>query len=161
MTHRKEHLLRVLLFGVAELLYSDNFQENSPHSINVSLRQHLVKTRQHSATPKMIYLGGGGSEVDEARIWDLAYKPGQRVVVWPFAMPAARWEGTMQWITASLTSRGEFASISLGLEGPDFGLDHADIVAIPGGNTFRLLHYLQKNGLLLALRQFLRKGGHI
>lgn len=109
----------------------------------------------------MIYLGGGGSEVDEARIWDLAYKPGQRVVVWPFSMPAARWEGTMQWITTSLTSRGDFASISLGLVGPEFGLDHADIVAIPGGNTFRLLHHLQKNDLLLALRQFLRNGGHI
>lgn len=108
----------------------------------------------------MIYLGGGGSETDEALIWDLAFEAGQRVVVWPFAMPQARWDGTKKWITDSLAPRGEFA-VSLGLGGPDFGLDGADIVAIPGGNTFRLLDHLQKNNLLPALRKFLNKGGRI
>lgn len=109
----------------------------------------------------MIFLGGGGSETDEANIWDLAYKAGQRVVIWPFAMPSSRWQGTKEWIASSLMRFGTFQSISLGLEGPDFGLCDADIVAIPGGNTFRLLHHLQKHNLLSALRGFLDKGGRI
>ncbi|KAJ3497095.1 hypothetical protein NLG97_g2171 [Lecanicillium saksenae] len=109
----------------------------------------------------MIYLGGGGSEVDEANIWDLAFKAGQRVVIWPFAMPSTRWQGTQEWVTKSLARFGDFASISLGLQGPDFGLHDADIVVIPGGNTFRLLDHLQRNGLLPALRNFLDNGGRI
>ncbi len=111
--------------------------------------------------PKMIYLGGGGSEEDEANIWNLAYKAGQKVVIWPFAMPSTRWQGTKEWVTSSLARFGEFSSISLGLEGPDFGLRTADVVAIPGGNTFRLLHHLQSHSLLPALRGFLDRGGRI
>lgn len=34
-------------------------------------------------------------------------------------------------------------------------------MAIPGGNTFRLLGHMQKNGLLSALRKFLDKGGQV
>ncbi|OAA55715.1 Peptidase S51 [Cordyceps fumosorosea ARSEF 2679] len=76
-------------------------------------------------------------------------------------MPSTRWLGTKEWITRSLARFGAFSSISLGFSGPDFGLGNADVVAIPGGNTFRLLHHLREHDLLRALRVFLDQGGRI
>ncbi|TQV93200.1 hypothetical protein V2A60_010360 [Cordyceps javanica] len=76
-------------------------------------------------------------------------------------MPSTRWQGTGEWITRSLERFGAFNSISLGLEEPHFGIHDADIVVIPGGNTFRLLHHLQKYNLLRALQAFLDRGGRI
>ncbi|KAJ4147574.1 hypothetical protein LMH87_002086 [Akanthomyces muscarius] len=76
-------------------------------------------------------------------------------------MASTRWQSPEEWINSSLARFGEFPSIALGLEGPDFGLRDADIVAIPGGSTFRLLQHLQSNDLLSALQSFLDKGGRI
>ncbi|KAK3181625.1 hypothetical protein K4F52_007003 [Lecanicillium sp. MT-2017a] len=109
----------------------------------------------------MIYLGGGGTEVDEARLLDLAFTPGKRVVIWPFAMPSNRWEGMKQWVTSFLASCGDFPSIELGTEEPDFGIADADIVVIPGGNTFRLLQQMQRHNMLSALRELLARGGKV
>lgn len=146
-----------------KLSFRHTFSHIKAHRSEFQIPRHPLQGSNCRTTvnPKMIYLGGGGSEVDEANIWDLAFKSGQRVVVWPFAMPSDRWQGTKEWITGSLARFGDFASISLGLEGPDFGLRDADIVAIPGGNTFRLLDHLQKHNLLPALQEFLDNGGRI
>ncbi|WP_284043324.1 hypothetical protein [Actinoplanes sp. M2I2] len=42
----------------------------------------------------MIFLGGGGSEKDEARLWDEVFRPGARLAVWPHAMPHSQWPAT-------------------------------------------------------------------
>lgn len=110
----------------------------------------------------MIYLGGGGSEHDESRVWDAAFHPGQRIVVWPQAQPAHRWAGTLSWVQTALTARGSSPdAVTLGTEalGPDHGLATADALVIPGGNTFTLLAHLRQHDLLPRVRAFLSRGG--
>ncbi|WP_432540715.1 Type 1 glutamine amidotransferase-like domain-containing protein [Kineococcus sp. SYSU DK002] len=113
------------------------------------------------------YLGGGGSEHDEAALWDEVFTPGQRVSVWPFAMPLgpAR-TGSVQWLAGALRARGDFTLDPWGLDGADTDcraerLHRSDVVAIPGGNTFDLLHHLQRHDLLSALDGFLDRGGRV
>ncbi|WP_432489160.1 Type 1 glutamine amidotransferase-like domain-containing protein [Kineococcus sp. SYSU DK018] len=114
-----------------------------------------------------IYLGGGGSEHDEAALWDEVFAPGQRVSIWSFAMPlgAAR-TGSVQWLSGALRTRGDFTIDAWGLEGTDTDrsaerLHRSQVVAIPGGNTFDLLHHLQQSDLLSALDAFLDGGGRV
>jgi dipeptidase E len=108
----------------------------------------------------MIYLGGGGSEEDEAAVFAAAFQPGARIVVWPFAQPSHRWQGTLSWIQSSISHLGSFPPASLGTQ-DDFGLNTADVVVIPGGNTFLLLHHMQQHALLHPLRSFVAKGGKV
>ncbi|WP_432570104.1 Type 1 glutamine amidotransferase-like domain-containing protein [Kineococcus sp. SYSU DK005] len=123
-----------------------------------------------------IHLGGGGSEHDEAALWEEAFTPGQRVSIWPFAMPPgpAR-TSSVQWFAGALRTRGEFTIDAWGLQvdddhaGDEYAGDHhsaerlhrSDVVAIPGGNTFALLHHLQRHDLLRALGAFLDGGGRV
>jgi dipeptidase E len=102
----------------------------------------------------MIFLGGGGSEHDEALLWDELFTPGQRVVVWPFAQadPAGR-RATGQWFAAALAARGDF-TIDTWIDGPRPGLERADVLVVPGGNTFDLLGHLREYDLLTAARKF-------
>ncbi len=114
-----------------------------------------------------VYLGGGGSEHDEAALWDEVFIPGQRVSIWSFAMPLgpAR-TGSMQWLSGALRARGDFTIDAWGLEGTDTDhsaerLQRSHVVAIPGGNTFDLLQHLQQHDLLSALAAFLDDGGQV
>lgn len=113
-----------------------------------------------------VYLGGGGSEHDEAALWDEVFTPGQHVSTWPFAVPrgAAR-NGSTQWFTRALQARGTFTIDAWGLEGDDDHsvqrLHRSQVVAIPGGNTFDLLHHLQQHDLVSALNVFLDRGGRV
>ena len=50
----------------------------------------------------MIFLGGGGSESDESQLWDSLFVSGQRVVVWPFAMPPASRPAIESWLVEAL-----------------------------------------------------------
>lgn len=84
----------------------------------------------------MLYLGGGGSEYDGSQLWDLVFScPGQRVTVWPYAMPQSKIPKTMKWITQALKKR-RIPPVAIGDRAPDFGLSTSDVLAIPGGNTF-------------------------
>lgn len=114
-----------------------------------------------------IHLGGGGSEHDEAALWDEVFVPGRRVSLWPFATPtgAAR-DGSVGWFTRALRERGEFTLDVWGLDGADGSertedLHLSQVVAIPGGNTFDLLHHLRQHDLLQALNEFLDGGGRV
>ncbi|WP_157973817.1 Type 1 glutamine amidotransferase-like domain-containing protein [Desertihabitans aurantiacus] len=112
-----------------------------------------------------IYLGGGGSEQDEGALWDEVFLPGRRVAVWPFAVPAgpAR-RGSVEWFTSALRDRGDITVEAWGVEesGDDVDrLDRTDVVAIPGGNTFDLLHQLRERRLLGALADFAARGGAV
>lgn len=108
-----------------------------------------------------IYLGGGGSEADEANLWGEVFIPGATVAVWPFAQRTHEGRrASIDWMETSLATRGSFTID--GWLSPD--ADHqsllgADIVAVPGGNTFDLLHALRTAGLLSLLEEHLARGG--
>lgn len=108
----------------------------------------------------MIYLGGGGSEIDEANVFEQAFQPGQHIIVWPWALPEPEHEGCLAWLSQAIVDKGEFKSLSLA-KPPAFGLDAADIVVIPGGNTFDLLARLREHQLIGPLKNFASNGGKI
>jgi dipeptidase E len=95
----------------------------------------------------MIFLGGGGSEHDEALLWNELFEPGQRIVVWPFAEPGpARRRAVGEWFVSALARRGDFA-IDVWLSGTSHASLEAEVLVIPGGNTFALLAYLRRHDL--------------
>lgn len=108
----------------------------------------------------MIYLGGGGSAADESQLWDMAFLPGQRVAVWPFAQPVEKQADTVKWLRTSLLSRARFDIIQ-GDAPENSSLQNADVVAIPGGNAFVLMAHLRTQGLDKILRAFLARGGRV
>lgn len=107
-----------------------------------------------------IYLGGGGSAADEAELWHEAFRTGAKVAVWPFAQPYEGRRGSGDWMTGALRSMGQY-SIDVAMTTDDAAdqLGNADVIAVPGGNTFLLLHELRTSGLLLLLREHLETGG--
>jgi dipeptidase E len=110
-----------------------------------------------------IFVGGGGSESDEAHLWDELFMGGQRVTVWPYAQPRARWPAVERWLTSALMPRGDFhvETPPETVEGLKSVLHDADVLAIPGGNTFELLTYLRRHDLLTAMSSFLARGGRL
>ncbi|WP_051298757.1 Type 1 glutamine amidotransferase-like domain-containing protein [Arthrobacter castelli] len=115
------------------------------------------------------YLGGGGSEHDEAALWDEAFSSGQGVSIWPFAMAAgAARTGSVQWLSNALRGRGDFTIDPWGLDDTNSSpedsmlrLRGSDVLAIPGGNTFDLLQHLQQRQLLQVVLDFLAGGGRV
>jgi dipeptidase E len=57
----------------------------------------------------------------------------------------------MTWFRQALAPRGQFAFVDT--------LDDADVLVIPGGNTFDLLHAVRDR--LAGLPAFLARGGHV
>nr|WP_244638564.1 MULTISPECIES: Type 1 glutamine amidotransferase-like domain-containing protein [unclassified Frigoribacterium] len=131
----------------------------------------------------MVFLGGGGSEADEAALWAEAFPAGSRVVVWPFAHRAAvdrRAAGA--WATEALLAIGVedvdvWGTTETGVDrsrldepGPGQprlsrpgapGRRGLDVVAVLGGNTFDLLQALREAGLLDLLHAHLLGGGSL
>jgi dipeptidase E len=123
-----------------------------------------------------VFLGGGGTEADEAALWAEAFPAGSRVVIWPFAHRAAvdrRAAGA--WATTALLAI-DVADVDVwvttepGVDRPRLdqlvvrrrrGLDGVDVVAVPGGNTFDLLQALREAGLLDLLHAHLLRGGSL
>src|SRR6478609_6244838 len=94
------------------------------------------------------YLGGGGSEQDEANLWDAAFASGAHVVVWPVAHPAAAdREATGCWIVGALRRRGSFTV--------DVWMERA------GRTALDLAHVLRADGLFTLLSSFLGRGGGV
>ena len=105
----------------------------------------------------MIFLGGGGSSQDESLVFDAFLNPGQRILILPWAQPRQRWDGMKAWIDNDVASpRGQFQPARLADEDTPFA--DFDVVVIPGGNTFQLLHELRTRNLVSALRDFSRSG---
>lgn len=110
-----------------------------------------------------IYLGGGGSEADEARLWSEAFPTGAKVAIWPFAQtsPEGR-QGAGDWMSGALGAMGRYTvELWKTPEASTRLLDGVDIVAIPGGNTFLLLHELHSSGLMKPLRDHIDAGGAV
>ena len=118
-------------------------------------------------TMTRIYLGGGGSEHDEAALWDEAFTSGQRVSIWPFAVaPGPARTASVQWLSSALHARGDFTIDAWAVDSNDE--DHSaqrllasQVLAIPGGNTFDLLHHLHQHDLINAVEDFLAAGGQV
>ena len=123
----------------------------------------------------MIYLGGGGSEEDESQIWDLVFAPTPSptpnpnrhivIAIWPQAQPPSRHPSVISWFTTALSSRPGSSAFTIlpssSTTPPHFGLDTADILFIPGGNTFHLLQFMREHDLLTAVRAFIARGGKV
>lgn len=109
------------------------------------------------------YLGGGGSETDEENVWAEAFTSGQTVAFWPFATTGAEARrAASSWFSSALVSRGRFTIQEwISPADHDPALPGVDVVAIPGGNTFDLLHELHAADLLEPLLEHLRRGGCI
>jgi dipeptidase E len=142
------------------------------------------------SSPK-IFLGGGGSEEDEAKIWDVVFstknKPDKQcIAVWPQAQPEHNHAAVLDWFTGALALRGDARNFTILPQqpsssskktsseshaskdkdkdidtNPTFGLDKADILFIPGGNTFHLLAFMRENNLLTRVREFVSRGGRV
>jgi dipeptidase E len=117
----------------------------------------LPPARVFGQVRRVIYLGGGGSEHDEVRLWDEVFVPGQRLTVWPDAVPRSRWAAVERWLIEALTPRGDFTievsgSLASGGRAPD-------VLVIPGGNTFDLL--AARREALSELPAFLARGGRV
>lgn len=108
-----------------------------------------------------VFLGGGGSELDEARLWAEAFPPGSTVAVWPFAQRTLDGRrASVEWMTTALAARGRFSVDAwLSPDRTETSLSGVDVVAVPGGNTFDLVHALRAAGLLEVLHEHLRRGG--
>lgn len=111
-----------------------------------------------------VFIGGGGSEADEERLWDSLFMPGQYVVCWPYGRTesAQQWR-THHWLAEALAARGRFR-----LENwIDVAADHvghlprAEVLVVPGGSTFALLAHLQNHGWLDPVRDFVARGGRL
>ena len=123
-----------------------------------------------------VFLGGGGTEADEAALWDEAFPAGSRVVIWPFAHRAAvdrraagAWAATAL-LAIDVADVDVWVTTEPGVDRPRLdqlvvrrrrGLDGVDVVAVPGGNTFDLLQALREAGLLDLLHAHLLRGGSL
>ena len=108
-------------------------------------------------------MGGGGSEADEARLWAEAFPTGAKVAIWPFAQttPEGR-RGAGDWMTAALSAIGQYAVEVWTTPPASTRLpEGVDIIAIPGGNTFALLHELRSLGLMNILQGHIDAGGAV
>src|SRR4051812_17931240 len=108
------------------------------------------------------YLGGGGSDRDEALLWDELFEPGQRGVLWPYALRSAqRRQQAAAWWRDVLASRGV---ADVWLEDPDDAaseLEGSDVLLLPGGNTFDLLDAMHRHDRLERVLRFLSRGGRV
>ncbi|KAH8878823.1 class I glutamine amidotransferase-like protein [Thozetella sp. PMI_491] len=108
----------------------------------------------------MLYLGGGGDTADEYKLWDLAFQPGYKVTIWPFAHGPEMLDFILGYVKDELNPRGDY-TLTVGDKGPHYGLEDADLLHIPGGNTFALLAYVREHGMEQSLLSFLARGGKV
>lgn len=110
-----------------------------------------------------MFLGGGGTPVDEQNVWREAYSQVESVLYWPFALTEPLLDTADQWFRAALTSLELTASqvaTWTSLEGHSAAeLGRFDLLHVGGGNTFRLLDEIRRHSFLDPVRDFVRSGG--
>jgi len=109
-----------------------------------------------------VFIGGGGSAADEGLLWDELFALGGRVVCWPFAQRDRDAQASVhEWLTGELAGRGDY-EVDTWIDVPDSaiaGLSSAQVLFIPGGNTFALLDFLRARGWLGPVGEFVAGGG--
>jgi peptidase E len=109
-----------------------------------------------------MFLAGGGSPEQEARVWAEAFEGISRVCYWPFAMAGDRLTDADRWIRESLLALGLEADVDTWpkLEGHNTGeLREFDLLFVGGGLTSRLASEIARNGWNDSVRQFISGGG--
>ncbi|MEU7615779.1 Type 1 glutamine amidotransferase-like domain-containing protein [Micromonospora rifamycinica] len=109
-----------------------------------------------------VFIGGGCSAADEERLWNELFAVGGRVVCWPYALRKRDAQASVHdWLTGELAKRGDL-DVDTWIDVPDraiAGLSSAQILFIPGGNTFALLDCLRARGWLGRVGEFVEGGG--
>jgi dipeptidase E len=109
-----------------------------------------------------IYLGGGGSAADESALWRSMLAGKSRVVYWPFALPPERARTAEEWLIRGFRELDADVVVEtwtdLSHHVPD-QLASAELLFVGGGNTFRLLDHVRRNGFIDAVGQFVDAGG--
>ena len=110
-----------------------------------------------------VFLGGGGSECDEALLWNELFQSGQRILYLPFALPVSDYGRGRSWLRDSLAPRGRFDlemwTSAAGRAAPD--LESYDVVFVGGGNTFDLVDHLRRHNFMSPLREYVSTGGRL
>jgi dipeptidase E len=109
-----------------------------------------------------IYLGGGGSAIDEAVLWRAMLAGKSRIVYWPFALGPERAQAAGEWLTGALRDLDVQVDVEawtdLSRHTPD-QLASAELLFVGGGNTFRLLNHVREHGFVGAVRDLVADGG--
>lgn len=112
--------------------------------------------------PGVVYLGGGGTGVDESHLWGEMLAGCRRLLYWPFALTGDMLDGAETWLRGQLHRLGFSVDITTwttlhGRQPAD--LDHADLLFVGGGNTFALLQQVRDHGFEEPVRQWVAAGG--
>lgn len=114
--------------------------------------------------PGKLYFGCG-SAADETPLWlSMLQRPTTRIVYWPFALPAELGSSADDWLRGNLDLLGVSYELDTwqGLdhhEPSELTPDEVDLLFVGGGNTFRLLDIVQRNGFIEPVRRFWQAGG--
>ncbi|YAL84407.1 Type 1 glutamine amidotransferase-like domain-containing protein [Dermacoccaceae bacterium W4C1] len=110
----------------------------------------------------VMFLGGGGSASQEARVWQQAFEGAGSILYWPFALPDQRLPGAAHWFTGALDECGISAKVttweSLATHHPD-ELTQFDVIAVGGGLTSKWARHIQDHQFATPLVDFIRAGG--
>jgi dipeptidase E len=121
-----------------------------------------IRSWQPRPVSGAVFIGGSNSAADEARLWDELFPVGGRVVCWPYAIRDRDAQVLVHdWLTGELAGRGDF-EVDTWIDVPDraiAGLSSAQVLFIPGGNTFALLDSLRARDWLGRVGEFVAGGG--
>lgn len=109
-----------------------------------------------------MYLAGGGSPAQEARVWQEAFAGAPTVLYWPFALPDQRIPFAASWLTTALVEQGLTATVTTweSLDGHSGSeLASFDVIAVGGGLTSRLTGHIRDHEFDGPLASYIRSGG--
>ncbi|HYY11646.1 MAG TPA: Type 1 glutamine amidotransferase-like domain-containing protein [Kineosporiaceae bacterium] len=109
-----------------------------------------------------IHLGGGGSADDGGRAWRGLLEGKDRLILWPFALPARQRRASGEQLAASLRRLGSDVAVDTWTDLADHTADDlrgAHLLFVAGGNTFELLAHVREHGFGPAVHAFVAAGG--
>lgn len=94
----------------------------------------------------------------------LGDRPAIRILYWPFALPSRMLPAADRWLRTNLDALGISYQLQtrhdLDEHKPsELRTEEVDLLLVGGGNTFRLLDAIRRNGFINPIRQFSRSGG--
>lgn len=109
-----------------------------------------------------MFLAGGGSPTQEARVWRGSFAGASTILYWPFALPDERIPAAAGWFIGALVDQGITADVTT-WESLD---DHRsreiadfDVIAVGGGLTSKLAGHIRAHQFDEPLADYIRAGG--